>query len=93
MAYCSKSAQEQAARVRVCRDSLVSWKYIHPVNMGIPRFPFLHDFRDPVVIIGTSFSMQTAMIQMTRTLLADTVRFENMSGTEWVSIKVQIQVV
>ena len=28
--------------------------------MGIPGFPFLRDFRDPVVIIGTSFSTQTA---------------------------------
>ena len=37
-----------------------SWKYTHPVNMGIPWFPFLRDFRDPVVIIGTPFSTQTA---------------------------------
>ena len=28
--------------------------------MGIPGFPFLCDFRDPVVIIGTPFSTQTA---------------------------------
>ena len=28
--------------------------------MGIPGFPFLRDFRDPVVIIGTPFSTQTA---------------------------------
>ena len=28
--------------------------------MGILGFPFLHDFRDPVVIIGTPFSTQTA---------------------------------
>ena len=28
--------------------------------MGIPGFPFLPDFRDPVVIIGTPFSTQTA---------------------------------
>ena len=34
----------------------VSWKYTHPVNMGIPGFPFLCDFGDPVVIIGTPFS-------------------------------------
>ena len=38
----------------------VSWKYTHPVNMGIPGFPFLRDFRDPVVIIGTPLSTQTA---------------------------------
>ena len=28
--------------------------------MGIPGFPFLRDFRDPGVIIGTPFSTQTA---------------------------------
>ena len=28
--------------------------------MGIPGFPFLRDFRDPVVIIGIPFSTQTA---------------------------------
>ena len=60
--------------------------------MGIPWFPFLHDFRDPVVIIGTPFSTQTATIQITRMLLVDTVRFENMSGAEWLSIKLQIYV-
>ena len=46
--------------------------------MGIPGFPFLRDFRDPVVIIGTPFSTQTA---------DDAVSFENMSGAEWLSIK------
>ena len=28
--------------------------------MGIPGFPFLRGFRDPVVIIGTPFSTKTA---------------------------------
>ena len=28
--------------------------------MGIPGFPFLRDFRDPVVVIGAPFSTQTA---------------------------------
>ena len=45
--------------------------------MGIPGFPFLSDFRDPVVIIGISLARKRLMIQMMYTLLADTVRFEN----------------
>ena len=62
--------------------------------MGIPGFPFLRDFRDPVVIIGTPFSTQTAdESDDARKLLADTVRFENVSSAEWPSIKWQIQVV
>ena len=31
----------------------VSWKYTHPVNMGILGFSFSLDFRDPFVIIQT----------------------------------------
>ena len=36
----------------------VSWKYAHPVNMGIPGFPFSRYFRDPVVIIRTLSACQ-----------------------------------
>ena len=38
----------------------MSWKYTHPVNIGILGFPLLCDLRDPIVIIGTPFCMQTA---------------------------------
>ena len=51
--------------------------------MGIPGFPFLRDFRDPAVILGTPFSTHTADDpDDARTLLADTVRFENVSSAE-----------
>ena len=39
-----------------CFKQCLSGKYTHPVNMGIPGFPFLHDFKDPVVTIGTQYA-------------------------------------
>ena len=57
-------------------------KDTHP---GHPGFPFLHDFRDPVVITG--------MTQVTCMMLMDTVSFQSMSGAEWPSINWSIQLV
>ena len=49
--------------------------------MGIPGFPFLRDFRDPVVIKGTPFSIRKRlMTQVTRTILADTVSLQVKNG-------------
>ena len=52
--------------------------------MGIPGFPFLRDYRNPIVIIGTPLACKP---------LADdtdgaynTVDTVNMSGAEWPSI-------
>ena len=53
--------------------------HAHPVNMGIPGFPFLHDFRDPVMIIGTPISTQTTD---DTDGVYDTVDTVNMSGAE-----------
>ena len=62
----------------------MSRKYTHPVNMGIPGFPFLRDFRDPVVIIGTPFSTQTA--DETGDAY-DSCRYSQSSGKEWPNVK------
>ena len=50
--------------------------------MGIQGSPFLHNFRDPVVIIGTPFSMQTADDT------GDAYDYSQSSGKEWPSVKV-----
>ena len=48
--------------------------------MGILGFPYVHDFRDPIVIIETPFSMQTGDAQVMHTILADTVSFQVKNG-------------
>ena len=58
--------------------------------MGIPRFPFLCDFRDAVVIIGTPFSTQTAEDTGDP---YDSGGYSQLSGKEWPSVKWPIQVV
>ena len=58
--------------------------------MGIPGVPFLHDFRAPVVIIGTPFSMQTADDTGDG---YDSGGYSQSSGKEWPSVKWPIQVV
>ena len=58
--------------------------------MGIPGFPFLRDFRDPVMIIGTPFSTQTADDTGDAN---DSGGYSQLSGKEWPSVKRPIQVV
>ena len=58
--------------------------------MGIPGFPFLRDFRDPVVIIGTPFSTQ--MADDTGDAY-DSGGYSQFSGKEWLSAKRPIDVV
>ena len=52
--------------------------------MGITGFPFLSDFRDPVVIMGTPFSTQ--MVDDTGDAY-DSGRYGQLSGKEWSSVK------
>ena len=68
----------------------VSWKYTHPVNMGILGFPVLRDFRDHNMIIGTPFS--TEMADDTSDAY-DSDGYSRSSGKEWPSVKWPIQVV
>ena len=58
--------------------------------MGIPGFPFLRGFRDPVVIIGTPFSTKTADDPSDT---YDSGGYSQLSGKEWPSVKWPIQVV
>ena len=58
--------------------------------MCIPGFPFLRDFRDPVVIIGSPFSTQTADDTGDA---YDSGGYSQSSGKEWPSVKRPIQVV
>ena len=61
----------------------VSWKYTHPVNMGIPGFPFLRDYRNPLQYGNGwwhKWRIQFWWIQ-------------SVSGKEWPSVKWPIQVV
>ena len=58
--------------------------------MGIPGFPFLRDFRDPVVIIRTPFSTQTA--DETGDAY-DSGGYSQSSYKEWPIVKRSIQVV
>ena len=58
--------------------------------MGIPGFPFLRVFSNPVVIIGTPFSTQTTDDT------GDAYHsdgYSQLSGKEWPSVKWRIQVV
>ena len=52
--------------------------------MGIPGFPFLLDFWDPVVIIGTPLSTQTADDTGDA---YDSGGYSQSSGKEWPSVK------
>ena len=52
--------------------------------MGIPGYPFLRDFRDPVMIIGTPFSMQTADDTGDA---YDSGGYSQSSGKEWPCVK------
>ena len=52
--------------------------------MGIPGFPFLRSFRDPVVIIGTPFSTKTADDTGDA---YDSGGYSQLSGKEWPSGK------
>ena len=52
--------------------------------MGLPGFPFLRDFRDPVVIIGTPLSTQTADDTGDA---YDSGGYSQSSGKEWPSVK------
>ena len=46
-----------------------------------PGFPFLRDFKDPVVIIGTPFSVRKRlMTPVTHAILADTVSLQVKNG-------------
>ena len=58
--------------------------------MGIPGFPFLRVFRDPVMIIGTPLSTQTADDTGDA---YDSGGYSQSLGKEWPSVKRPIQVV
>ena len=61
----------------------LSWKCTHPVNMGIPGFPFLRDYRNPLQY-GNGWWHRWR------------IRFwwiQSVSGKEWPSVKWPIQVV